>query len=322
MKVGRIGLSAVVAVLAGVPPLVWWSDLPDRVAIHWGLDGVADGSAGRALGIGGPAVVALALAVALFVLLGRPGARHHVAAPLVGFLGGLLAALSTLTVLANRDVAAWSDAELSMWATVLATAVGVGVAAGAVALLREHTATAVPSATAASARPPAGASTARVAWSGTAQSGWAIGAGLLLGLLTGIALVIAGSYPMAVVVFVVEVGLVLACAQVRVTVGSHGLTARSPIGWPVVTIPIEEIESAEAATIEPMAWGGWGFRGSLRVLGRAAWVLRRGEGVVLHLSGGRSFAVTVDGADAAAEVVNESLTLSSSPRMSVPTSSG
>ena len=45
---------------------------------------------------------------------------------------------------------------------------------------------------------------------------------------------------------------------------------------------------------------GWGYRGSLRLFGRAAVVVRRGERLELSLMGEQSFVVTVDGSATAA----------------------
>lgn len=64
----------------------------------------------------------------------------------------------------------------------------------------------------------------------------------------------------------------------------------------------EEIESATARRLGLLALGGWGYRGSLRLFGRAALATRRGDALELRLVGGRRFCVTVDepGAFAAA----------------------
>ena len=91
--------------------------------------------------------------------------------------------------------------------------------------------------------------------------------------------------------------------SVRVTVGTDGVRTSAAPGWPTVTIPLDRIASAEAIDVRPMRWGGWGYRGSLRVFRRAAWVVRAGPGLKLDLRDGKVFVVTVDGADDAAAVV-------------------
>ena len=43
-----------------------------------------------------------------------------------------------------------------------------------------------------------------------------------------------------------------------------------------------------------MEWGGWGYRGSLALVKKAAIVLRAGPGLRLDLLNGRTFVVTID----------------------------
>lgn len=64
---------------------------------------------------------------------------------------------------------------------------------------------------------------------------------------------------------------------------------------PGVTIPRTEIARAEAVDVRPMSYGGWGYRGSLRLFRWAAMTLRAGPGLRLDLTDGRVFVVTVDG---------------------------
>src|SRR5205814_476533 len=110
--------------------------------------------------------------------------------------------------------------------------------------------------------------------------------------------------PVAGVVLVLAgVGLMEFCS-VQVTAGAGGVRVRGPLGWPRVVIPLARVESAERITVQPMQWGGWGYRGSLRLFRRAAWVVRRGDGLKLNLRDGKVFVVTVDGASEAAAVVN------------------
>ena len=77
--------------------------------------------------------------------------------------------------------------------------------------------------------------------------------------------------------------------------------------WPSTRIGIDAIRQATAIDVRPSAWGGWGYRGSLRLNRRAAVVVRAGEGLRLDLRGGRVFLVTVDGAVNAAGLLNDTL---------------
>ena len=53
-----------------------------------------------------------------------------------------------------------------------------------------------------------------------------------------------------------------------------------PALWPRIRVPLGEIAGATAEEIEPLRWGGWGYRRTPK--GRAA-VVRRGPGLVLTL---------------------------------------
>ncbi len=56
-----------------------------------------------------------------------------------------------------------------------------------------------------------------------------------------------------------------------------------------------DIVSVQAKNLSFVEMGGWGYRGSLKVLKYAALATRRGEALELTLSGNRRFVVTVDG---------------------------
>jgi hypothetical protein len=99
---------------------------------------------------------------------------------------------------------------------------------------------------------------------------------------------------------------VITASSVRVTASERGLQiAFGPFGVPSNRLPLERIERAEAADIEPLRWGGWGYRWAGP--GRSAVVVRRGPGLVIDLRGGRRFAVTVDEPAPAAGLVNDLL---------------
>jgi hypothetical protein len=76
-----------------------------------------------------------------------------------------------------------------------------------------------------------------------------------------------------------------------------------PFGFPAKQMPLERIERAEATEIDPLRWGGWGYRWAGP--GRSAVVVRRGPGLVLDLRGGARFAITVDEPAPAAGLLND-----------------
>ena len=84
------------------------------------------------------------------------------------------------------------------------------------------------------------------------------------------------------------------------------VVAYGPFGWPRRVIGLGEIREVSTGQIEPMEWGGWGYRWIPWAHASAA-VIRRGPGVILGLEDGRRFVVTVDDAVAAAVAIGEAL---------------
>lgn len=98
---------------------------------------------------------------------------------------------------------------------------------------------------------------------------------------------------------------------VRVRIDEDGLHVRGRPPVPV-DIPLDQIEVVEVIDVNPWRWSGWGYRGSLKVFRRAAFVARRGPGIKVTLKDGRVFVVTVDDAEEGARVLRGLLT--STPR--------
>jgi hypothetical protein len=107
------------------------------------------------------------------------------------------------------------------------------------------------------------------------------------------------------------VGLVLlAVAAVQVVVGPEGITiGLGWWGWPRRQIPFDEIARAEVLHVEPLSYGGWGYRiVASRVLTNArAIVVRRGPGIRLVREDRPDLIVTVDDAERGAGLINELL---------------
>ncbi|BAL87514.1 hypothetical protein AMIS_22940 [Actinoplanes missouriensis 431] len=143
------------------------------------------------------------------------------------------------------------------------------------------------------------APTERAAFSTTLRSPLLIGSTLLAAaaLTAGAVLGAPGLW------FVVPVPLVLAFAlgRVRVTADRRGLRVVTGVGVTVKHVALADIVSAEAAEINPMEWGGWGYR---VMPGRSALVLRGGPGLVVNLHDGRRFAVTLDDPRTPAALLN------------------
>lgn len=148
-----------------------------------------------------------------------------------------------------------------------------------------------------------------IAWTGRARAGATLTVLLALMLGSSLVAVVAGAPLAAVATLLAVGGAAFVFLGVEVTVDDHGLTVRSATVPPVrVRFPYARIEAVEAIDVNPWRWGGWGYRGSLRVFRRAAWVVRGGPGIKVDLRRGRVFVVAVDDAEAGAAALRRRLT--------------
>ncbi len=95
-----------------------------------------------------------------------------------------------------------------------------------------------------------------------------------------------------------------ALSSLRVEVSDDVVAVRfGPIGWPQRRIRMEDIEAAKAIIVDPLKWGGWGYRWNPWARASAA-VIRKGPGIELQLKDGRRFAVTVNDSVAGAQTIS------------------
>ncbi len=73
--------------------------------------------------------------------------------------------------------------------------------------------------------------------------------------------------------------------------------------WPAIRLARERIRRVEVVDVKPWRAGGYGYRGSLRLFGRLAVVVRPGPGLGLDLTPRGRLIVTVDDAEGAAAVL-------------------
>jgi hypothetical protein len=288
--------------LIALPFALYWGDLPNPMASHWDFGGTPNGFM--------PPVVLLVLLVALYAAViwavTRAVARIPSEAPsfvagLFG-IGGLLAAVSWFSILANREEDTWESAGgfgLVEILVTVAVALVAGLAgwalAGGRSVERQPGATAIP--TLEIDRPAA------TVWSSR-------GNGPILQLV-GAALIVIGlvTWGWSTIVLLVLGAVVLTFAEVRVTVAQRGAVVS--LGWlgiPSWTVPLEAIERAEVEQVDPMAYGGWGYR--LRP-GVRAIVTRRGESLRLVRADKADLLLTVDDAVTGAGVINSMLGVTS-----------
>jgi hypothetical protein len=277
--------------------------LPDPLATHWALDGTPDGSLDRTVLWLGATGLWLVL-WGVLVVRARRGGRLPEAVPVLG-VGGFLAGLMWVTAGANEGAASWQAAdEVGVPAALAAVAAGGLLAWLALVLERrqEHDA---------AVAEPGAASIGlgrdeHAVWVGHASSPRMALGGSLLGLvLAGAGLVTEGAAGWILIVSALVVALAVTwVSTVRVTASERGLRiAFGPFGVPSKRMPLERIERAEATEIEPLRWGGWGYRWAGP--GRTSVIVRRGPGLVLDLRGGGRFAVTVDEPAPAAGLLND-----------------
>ncbi|HET7682155.1 MAG TPA: DUF1648 domain-containing protein [Marmoricola sp.] len=269
--------------------------MPDPMPTHWDLRGRVDGTTGFAVFttvvLVVTALAALAGTAALWLARNR---AQSAASTLLGWLGWLFAMLYAGTLIASVDVEKAADVDLAWWLLVVTLAVPVLVGLVLFRLL--------PPQEPAPVRPGTSmplADDERVAWFGSARSVAMASAGAVVAVIGAVVLFFE---PLAGVLIVVVGALLWWMHVLTVRVDGRGVRATwGPTGWPGRTVPLTAVAGAESIDLEPAQWGGWGYRLSTR---GTAFVVRRGPAVVLHRRGATDLAITVDGADEAAALVN------------------
>lgn len=281
------------------------AELPEYIAIHWDLSGQADGSAPS----GTAFLVALfAIAGTSFYALFRSRRETSSSGPTelvsLSFIATLLTGVWAGVCAANHQVDAWQEASLSVWTSMLFVGTACALAWGVGKLVRRP-----------AAEPKNRASVGlREGQRGVffAQVTSPLMAGVSIALLASGALVLlSASWVLAAALCALS-AVVLMFAHVSVSIDEAGVhIAYGPLSFPRQTIPLQDVVLAEAVEVRPMAYGGWGYRGSLRIAGKAALVLRAGVGIKLSLEQAKTFVVTVDDAASAAGLINDLVRLNS-----------
>lgn len=153
-------------------------------------------------------------------------------------------------------------------------------------------------------------------WSGRAtnRGQWLFAAGGAACIALGVELVVDSNWTSGIAALLISVigcfaaGLLmlfgtLAFVHVGVKIDEECLEVRcGHMGLPRRRIPLAHVVDADfAPRVTPHQWGGWGYR--WRPEKGTAVVVRRGEGLVLRMSDGRDFTVTVDDAEAAVRIL-------------------
>ena len=287
-----LGWAGALLLVGLIPLAVGWAELPDPVASHWGWTGAPDASMPlRLVPLLMVAMLGVALILsALFRVEGKPTAE---AFALVGVLGGIGAALTVHLVSLNRGVTTWTEAgDFVLWQVgVVLLAASAGGVAGFFIGRRWY-----PQRPESSSVGPVMeiAAEERVSWIGRASVRWPLS---LVGVGAVMAVVFPGWGPWLGGLLAL---VALALMQVEARVDDEGLRVRLGV-IPVRRIPLEKISSARGIDLEPIEWGGWGWRA---VGNGSAIVLRRGAALEISFRSGRRFAVTVDDAGTGAALIN------------------
>ncbi len=289
---------AVLLALIMLPFLLYWSDLPNPMATHWGPSGTPDGSMPPALLLAGVAGIFVLVVFAVRrVLRQTPGEGPSFVAGVYA-IGSLLALVTWMSVLANDGAASWEAAD-DVGLLVVGGAIVVALGAGAVGWV------AAGGRSVQTTKPHGVAPVLDVAEPGNAVwSGRGVGR---VTMLIGVAVIIIGlaiwGWP---AVALVLVGLIaLGFSEVRATVSHRGVVIS--LGWwgfPSWTVPLASIERAEVEDVRPMAYGGYGYRARPGVRGV---VVRGGESLRLVLRNKADLVLTVDDAETGAGLLNAML---------------
>ncbi|MDJ0952527.1 MAG: DUF1648 domain-containing protein [Acidimicrobiia bacterium] len=290
---------AVLLALIVLPFVLYWSTLPSPMAIHWGLGGEPNGSAPPAVAL----LILAGLFVAMTVAVRRVLSRTPLEAPsfIAGLyaVGALLVGVSWLSVLANRDAASWSDAGEVGWIELLGLIV-LALFAGAIGWVIAGGRSSEPAGPSSPSPTLDVAAPSSAVWSGR-------GIGKVTTVIA-VAILIAAvfTWGWSAILLVVIAVVALMFSIVRTTVSARGVVVS--LGWwgfPVWTVPMETISRAEVEVVNPMAYGGWGYR--VRPGVRAV-VVRSGQSLRLVRNDATDLVYTVDDAETGAGLINAILT--------------
>jgi hypothetical protein len=302
LPVRELVVPVLATLVVAVMPLLAWSRLPDPVAVHWGLDGRPDGSAPLVVDV--VLLAGLTALVTLLPLIAVMRSDRRTARTMLSLSHGMAAVFVLLrwrTIERNLDAAIWTDAgslaildvALLLLGAVPAALLGWWLGGRHPDLPRQ-----VP-AFLPQVLPPDG----RLIWVG--RQAWPVarvlGPVLIAAGGAGVASRL-GAETSLIGGTLILVGILMWWfTSIAVAAGPGGLKVRfGPLGWPAIRVPLATIEGVELEEVEPLAYGGWGYRA---VPGVRAVVIRRGIGLRVGRSGRPDLVVTVDDASTAAGVL-------------------
>lgn len=262
----RTTVSLALIIVAGFAwTVLLLGDVPDTVATHFSGSGEAD-STSSPWSLITVATASAVLTLATFAAFTRGGATVGNAARfttgLIAWTVSLLMVLQVRIIMDQRGIDDPAEASLSsttlVWTIVLPLVIAL-----ALALLARPVPRTAPGPDDATSVADLGVpTTASVVWFRTeSMSPWVqaflyavTGVSILACILSGIPL-----WSMLVLITLIALAMLTSCTW-RLRIDSRGFSYRSALGIPKKQIPLDEISHAEAVTINPMEWGGWGWR--------------------------------------------------------------
>ncbi|MFD5647699.1 DUF1648 domain-containing protein [Streptomyces anulatus] len=308
-NLGRATLAALPFVLALLVDLVLHltvkDRLPARLAVHFDAAGSADGYMGITAHLL-YTVTSLLVLGALWAFIAADGKLYGRAHrwfigggfAVAAFLGYLMIAVLFVNVDAPE-----SGPDGGFPLRHIAVALGAAVLAGFLGLLCSRLVPAVED-----PRDADPANRERIALADGEVVGWARGIGVwwapvavLVLLATGVTVGLEVNWFIGAPLFVLALVVATFCRP-HVTVDRRGLTVSGLLPRPRVRVPLERMAGADSRRVNALAeYGGWGYR--IRPE-RSGVITRSGEAIVVSLSSGREFAVTVDDSATGAALLN------------------
>ncbi|SKC78172.1 hypothetical protein [Krasilnikoviella flava] len=298
-------LAGLLFALAGAAVVWTWRDeLPAQVASHWSGSTPDGFMAPTTLAVVGvvAAVGLCALFAAIGITQGAAAATRRITAAGCVWSGAFMATITVTTLAPQRGLVDAAQAELSGAALLATFLLPLVPAAIAAALVPGDPAMPATEAVPDDAPRAALRDGERAVWLRRATGGPGIAVGAAAVALTTLAAALTAEWTMLVVPAALA-ALFVTMFAFTVRVDAAGLTVRSAARWPGTHVPADEVVRASVTQVRPMRdYGGWGWRTARD--GRVGVVLRSGEALLVERTGGRSFAVTVDGAADAAALLN------------------
>ncbi|MET8843826.1 DUF1648 domain-containing protein [Streptomyces rubiginosohelvolus] len=308
-NLGRVTLAALPFVLALLIDLTLYAAiadrLPDRLAVHFDAGGSANGylSFTAYLLYTLPSLLVLGALWAFIAVKGRLHGRAHRWLTGGGFaVAAFLGYLQIAVLFVNVDVPEGGSADgFPLWH--IAVALGAAALAGALGLLLSRLVP-VPD----DPRDPDPATRKRIVLADGEVAVWGRGIGAWWAPVAVLVLLAAGVTVGREQNWFIGVPLILLAlvmgtfCRPHVTVDRRGLTVSGLLPRPRVRVPLERMEVADSRPVNALAeYGGWGYR--IRPE-RSGVITRSGEAIVVSLTSGREFAVTVADSATGAALLN------------------